>query len=733
MSDSLGSVAEPSRISEMRASRTSNERTVQMGRVNSTGLSALRIQHLTQGKDKRVWHVSKDALVKMNPELRAKWGGVVLIEALTASRNKLVRDEFATMSQINQSLGLEEGVESNLALTFEKFIGKDGKEYYVVPKAVRDAEHAIHNCTFEQAMSFCSQFVNGMSNLHASGVSHNDLKPENLLVYEDGILRVADFGKSKPSDSKETYLGNPRFGPPEGKTSNAGDVYGSGLVLIRMLEEACFEEGETTLMEVATPKGGVHESRRGVERFVLESPFFTRSAETKEEGLLGTFRDSWARGKTIIGMIGSEKLANEERLLNSYIAVLGQRLVDSKKMSEEQVYHLKWLLNDMTQVNETRRPTMKQVQERFQAIVDSNFQKNPRLDPLYITPSKVSAFGAGKVNMVSMVVAEGMAPVVFKPEQLLKTSKVQKIWGAATLSGIPTDKQANFSSRAVASSIVDRLLYPNSPISVDTHFAFVDNQRGIIMEKALGGSPQYIGEVREEIKPEDIPLEATHGEEDLVAQAGFLGLDTLERTEDKKYVSGKHIYANFEPENPTTVEGLLKLQVVDWICGQVDRNPTNFLIDGKGKVTGIDQDASFGVRAAPRGVDVRRQSPHFGMPNNGSLMRNMPAVITKEIQQAVFALAEKREEIRESLVGLITAAEIDATLDRLDQLVEHINDTKRCIPVDNVVTMMQLAKEMQEMPESERLINSDNSYWGMLAYKLTNDEPDWNYLRYPIK
>lgn len=60
------------------------------------------------------------------------------------------------------------------------------------------------------------------------------------------------------------------------------------------------------------------------------------------------------------------------------------------------------------------------------------------------------------------------------------------------------------------------------------------------------------------------------------------------------------------PRNPTTAEGLLKLQIKDFITGECDRHPENYFIDDLGKVKGIDEDCCFGVNAAPEGVDVRQ-------------------------------------------------------------------------------------------------------------------------------
>ncbi|KAJ1158496.1 hypothetical protein NDU88_011184 [Pleurodeles waltl] len=70
----------------------------------------------------------------------------------------------------------------------------------------------------EVAVFCCACVVEGLDYLHASGVIYRDLKPENLILYKHGYVKMVDFGFAKELRKGEktyTFCGTPEYLAPE--------------------------------------------------------------------------------------------------------------------------------------------------------------------------------------------------------------------------------------------------------------------------------------------------------------------------------------------------------------------------------------------------------------------------------------------------------------------------------------------------------------------------------------
>jgi eukaryotic-like serine/threonine-protein kinase len=92
-----------------------------------------------------------------------------------------------------------------------------------------------------RALDFTCQICNAVDHAHRQGVIHRDLRPANVLVTENDVLKVADFGTSRFLEIAAhgtTVIGSPPYMAPEqfhGKAVFASDIYSLGVTMYQML------------------------------------------------------------------------------------------------------------------------------------------------------------------------------------------------------------------------------------------------------------------------------------------------------------------------------------------------------------------------------------------------------------------------------------------------------------------------------------------------------------------
>jgi serine/threonine protein kinase len=85
--------------------------------------------------------------------------------------------------------------------------------------------------------TFFRQLVAGVDHLHSKGIAHLDLKPENLLIGEEYLLKIIDFDRAySTADAKPASRGTEDFRAPEVKAGKINDpfladIYSMGIIL----------------------------------------------------------------------------------------------------------------------------------------------------------------------------------------------------------------------------------------------------------------------------------------------------------------------------------------------------------------------------------------------------------------------------------------------------------------------------------------------------------------------
>lgn len=88
------------------------------------------------------------------------------------------------------------------------------------------------------------QVLDGLQAIHAAGIVHRDIKPQNVLIGRDGIARLTDFGVAHVHEdtgltTAGTTVGTAAYMAPEqaqgGRVTQAADIYAVGVMLYEML------------------------------------------------------------------------------------------------------------------------------------------------------------------------------------------------------------------------------------------------------------------------------------------------------------------------------------------------------------------------------------------------------------------------------------------------------------------------------------------------------------------
>lgn len=150
---------------------------------------------------------------------------------------KIVHKNVARMFDLNQEKGSH-------YITMEYIRGED----------LRRLVRKMGTLSPGQAIHIAKQVCEGLGEAHRLGVVHRDLKPQNIMVDEDGNARIMDFGIARSLAAKGitgagVMIGTPEYMSPEQVEGNEvdqrSDLYSLGIILYEMVTGTVPFEGDT--------------------------------------------------------------------------------------------------------------------------------------------------------------------------------------------------------------------------------------------------------------------------------------------------------------------------------------------------------------------------------------------------------------------------------------------------------------------------------------------------------
>jgi serine/threonine protein kinase len=132
----------------------------------------------------------------------------------------------------------------NIVAVYDAGEAEDGRPYIVMEYVSGTTFAELGQVATGEAVELAIQACRGLAHAHAAGLVHRDVKPQNLLLREDGTVKVADFGIALAAETTAltqvgTVLGTAAYLSPEQalgeQVTAAADVYSLGAVLYELL------------------------------------------------------------------------------------------------------------------------------------------------------------------------------------------------------------------------------------------------------------------------------------------------------------------------------------------------------------------------------------------------------------------------------------------------------------------------------------------------------------------
>ena len=128
-------------------------------------------------------------------------------------------------------------------------VGEEDGRHYIVMEVVRGKtlKELVQNrgaIDVKEAIFLMRQVISALAHAHTHNIIHRDIKPQNILVKDDGTVKIADFGIAMAMDATQltqvdSVMGSVHYMAPEcarGETASVqSDVYALGVVFYELL------------------------------------------------------------------------------------------------------------------------------------------------------------------------------------------------------------------------------------------------------------------------------------------------------------------------------------------------------------------------------------------------------------------------------------------------------------------------------------------------------------------
>ncbi|MCI8547113.1 MAG: Stk1 family PASTA domain-containing Ser/Thr kinase [Clostridia bacterium] len=165
---------------------------------------------------------------------------------------KVLKEEFITDIEFIKRFKSE--AQTAASLTHPNIVsiydvGNEGDVYYIVMeliqgKTLKEIIVEDGKLSWKWSVNIAIQIASALETAHKNNLIHRDIKPHNIIITEDGMAKVTDFGIAKAVSNSTitafgTTIGSVHYFSPEhargGNTDAKSDIYSLGVVMYEML------------------------------------------------------------------------------------------------------------------------------------------------------------------------------------------------------------------------------------------------------------------------------------------------------------------------------------------------------------------------------------------------------------------------------------------------------------------------------------------------------------------
>lgn len=175
---------------------------------------------------------------------------------------KILRQEFVDNEEFIKRFRVEAQAAASLShpnIVSIYDVGNQDDLYYIVMEYVDGVtlkEYIVYKkvLDWKETLKVSMQICSALEHAHKNGIVHRDIKPHNIIITTDGVVKVTDFGIARATTYfTVTFAGNAigsvhYFSPEQargGYTDNRTDIYSLGVVMYEMLTGKLPFEGDS--------------------------------------------------------------------------------------------------------------------------------------------------------------------------------------------------------------------------------------------------------------------------------------------------------------------------------------------------------------------------------------------------------------------------------------------------------------------------------------------------------